>query len=521
MILKNIINFLRKRIFAKASFQFNYVYILDQVGSIVYKQLYVNKFQECVSADLHACYSLPKKRAKEIAKELVKVYGIEMTATSETFNEILEKNAVLMNEEGKDEFKNGCKLFGLYSVAFEYYIPLFTLLFAKVYNLILKKPVGSVKISVQRRMTTEELYDKLKTLPDKAALILLENLSCTTSCFDHLNKSWRKNNKKEFVNIIHSNEVDISKISRDCYYLQFISTSFYFILNFQKEFKDGRINKINIFNMLSFFKETMDDFEIDIPYIKEAAEYTISDDDNLDSLFLKSQNLIGILQGILKDFLKIGRLCEFSAKEQMLIDRIVGKNQYINNLYNETLRELEQEEGLTCLEDMSKMNNDKEFTLADNYFELECNPDDRVSVDAFCPLINTQGVETFEKFINDIAQEGYIDNDIITKESFAYRLTGICKPENLLDQIEWKKEKDPNSHCLFCIIKYFYQGNGRKGIKHPTLPQGRYERMQIFFSCKSSSNYSEDARRITPEFEKQLNSWYPGIAPNLKRNENK
>lgn len=171
---------------------------------------------------------------------------------------------------------------------------------------------------------------------------------------------------------------------------------------------------------------------------------------------------------------------EFNLTEQNIIEKIVKQPKYINRYNRIYSKYLKMKQTESIPDNKKNASPNKEFTLPDNYFELECNLDDRVSVDAFCPLIKTLGVGTFKEFINDIAQEGYIDNDIITKESFAYRLTGIYKPENLLEQIEWKKEKDPNSHCLFCIVKYFYQGNGRKGPKHPTLPQGRYERMANF-----------------------------------------
>ncbi len=91
----------------------------------------------------------------------------------------------------------------------------------------------------------------------------------------------------------------------------------------------------------------------------------------------------------------------------------------------------------------------------------------------------------FKDFIEYVAEHGYIENNLETKASFAYRLTGILRPDNLLERIEWKKEKDRNSRCLYYLIKFFYSGNGRKDIGSSAFPNSKYERMKHFFICKT------------------------------------
>lgn len=359
-------------------------------------------------------------------------------------------------------------------------------------------------------ITVTEVYDMLKSLPLNNVSYLFQKTEISQLDYEKLLDSFTTNNKNAFTEIICRNEYAINILKR-----------FYYNYKFKYQFVKGRKHCSN--KSRKRLREAFDELHLDQGESKEIKNFI---EYGREMAVAPTKAPLPPLLEILKTFEQ--RLLsylyykdEFNLTEQNIIEKIVKQPKYINRYNRIYSKYLKMKQTESIPDNKKNASPNKEFTLPDNYFELECNLDDRVSVDAFCPLIKTLGVGTFKEFINDIAQEGYIDNDIITKESFAYRLTGICKPENLLEQIEWKKEKDPNSHCLFCIVKYFYQGNGRKGPKHPTLPQGRYERMQIFFNCKSSSNYSEDAKRITPKFENQLNSWYPGITPNLTENENK
>lgn len=85
-------------------------------------------------------------------------------------------------------------------------------------------------------------------------------------------------------------------------------------------------------------------------------------------------------------------------------------------------------------------NNNEDFFLDKDYFNQQPVPDQNAY---FCKLkecVKAGGETKFMEFINWLAKEGYIENTPETKATFAFRLTGICPPENLVEKIEWKKE---------------------------------------------------------------------------------
>lgn len=77
------------------------------------------------------------------------------------------------------------------------------------------------------------------------------------------------------------------------------------------------------------------------------------------------------------------------------------------------------------------MEKDPLFILPGDYFEQTPDINERICIDDIKEIIKKQGVQKFQKFIDYIAEQKYIGNDIRNKESFAYRLTGRCKPDNL------------------------------------------------------------------------------------------
>lgn len=52
------------------------------------------------------------------------------------------------------------------------------------------------------------------------------------------------------------------------------------------------------------------------------------------------------------------------------------------------------------------------------------------------------------KLINYFAEKGYIDNDINTKRTLAFRLTGMNKPDYLIEKIIWHDKPNPLCYCV-------------------------------------------------------------------------
>lgn len=123
----------------------------------------------------------------------------------------------------------------------------------------------------------------------------------------------------------------------------------------------------------------------------------------------------------------------FIPKEWEIINRII-KNPRYADVYDEIFKP--QIEEATEFLDFPKTDSEdnicKEFKLPDNYFDLQSNANDRICMDDIKTCVINLGTEAFKEFINYIAEQEYIENNIQTKESFAYRLTGRHKPDNLL-----------------------------------------------------------------------------------------
>ena len=224
---------------------------------------------------------------------------------------------------------------------------------------------------------------------------------------------------------------------------------------------------------------------------------------------------------------KIIKLVELESGKKL----VMPDNYPISNVFPETM-EMKKEspdgkKGVTELgvyysqreKDINSLtqqsNNDKDrensfFILPDDYFEQLSDSCERICIDDIKEIIKKQGVQKFYEFIDYIAEQEYIENDIQTKKSFAYRLTGRHKPDNLLKKIEWNTDKDSGSYRLYYIVKQFYWGNGRKGIrKGNNVPTGKYHRIKLFFICdKYTGDPSTYANKAPQDFKTKLEEFF-------------
>lgn len=223
------------------------------------------------------------------------------------------------------------------------------------------------------------------------------------------------------------------------------------------------------------------------------------------SIELSCEANMNILKEAYKICITYMELDEFTPKEKVILNRILKNPRYLD-FYNELLDELKHEKTLIdselVLQMASEGSNGKAFTLPGDYFESESNMNDRLCTADVKTVIKQQGVDVFKEFINYIANEGYIENNAQTKRSFAYRLTGRCRPDDLVERIEWKTDKDPKSYCLYCIVRYFYsKSNGRMGKqKGSNMVTSKYKRMLLFFIC-IEQDYSSDYCKYADDSE--------------------
>lgn len=199
-----------------------------------------------------------------------------------------------------------------------------------------------------------------------------------------------------------------------------------------------------------------------------------------------------------------------NSKEWEILNRVVENpiykidtNALSKSLYDETGDSPE------TLDSDDAHDNNNVFTLPDDYFNQAEDPEGRISLGDIRSIIKDKGTENFKNFIDYLASEGHIKNNLQTKNSLAYRLTGRMKPNNLLDKIKW--EKDFNFLKLYYIVKVFYDDNGRIGMNrnNKTRQTSRYKRMEDFLDfIPVSQNPSSRAESVAEEFKKKMEEFF-------------
>ena len=354
---------------------------------------------------------------------------------------------------------------------------------------------NNTRLSVDYRMTSDDLYRRLKTYPEERALPLLQMLSCSSSAFDSLVAGLRNNDEAMFVETVRANDCDLRPISSVCHVQDLLVSLLQmcrFIIN-NLQFSQDKKTQEEIYDLLYC---QLKDIEISFPQDEEYAEMQ----QKIIRQELEIWELLEYLDQVTRTILSMLER-EFTPKELKMIDNIIqvplveGIHSLLNDLRQASLSDKPVETESTD----SGSDANQEFTLPDDYFELPSNEDDCISVDDIHPLVKERGVTVFKDFI---------ENNLETKASFAYRLTGILRPDNLLERIEWKKDKDRNSRCLYYLIKYFYSGNGRKDIGSSALPNGKYERMKRFFICKTDIPNPSSYAIGSSAFRKKLKEFF-------------
>lgn len=380
---------------------------------------------------------------------------------------------------------------------------------------------------IAHTITVSEIYDILKSYPQEHGLRLLQQLSISPLAYELLIDSFINNSKEGFISTIYKYNCDISKLKNFCLNHNPLSNRF---LRKNKEY--SALERLILEYLLDFsvlqhrlhigsFTEHTRKLNIDTQ-VQSGRSYFGKF--NL-KLIRKELHFLFIFYFIHKE--------EFNLIEQKIVEEIIKQPKYFyfyKRAHNCYKKYYKQESKYLPIKNMkiektdSKQNKDnKGLRLPDNYFELQRNVNDCISTDDIRDTIKLQGVRTFEAFVDYIAAEGYIAEDIRIKESFAYRLTGRYKPKELIEKIEWgwaenqskssnenkHRNKEEDAHCLYYIVRHFYSGNGRKGIANSDLPTSRYERTKKFFIVYGVvSNPTSYATKAKPNFKNEISKFF-------------
>ena len=365
-------------------------------------------------------------------------------------------------------------------------------------------------LSVDYRMTSDDLYRRLKTYPEERALLLLQMLPCSSSAFDSLVAGLRNNDEEMFVETVRANDCNLRPISSVCH-VQDLLVSLLQMCRFiisNSQFCQDKKTQEEVYDLLFC---QLKDIEVSFPQDEEYAEMQ-------QKIKRKELEIWELLEFIDQETQTILSMLEreFTPRELNMIDDIIQSSfvEGIHGLLNDLRQASLSDKPVETESTDSDSDANQEFTLPDDYFESEPNVNDRLCTADVKTVIKQQGVEVFKEFINYIANEGYIENNAQTKRSFAYRLTGRCRPDDLIERIEWKTDKDPQSYCLYCIMRYFYlRSNGRMGKqKDSNMVTSKYGRMVLFFICKEQKHENDYCKYadhpVTEKFASYMKSLF-------------
>ena len=140
------------------------------------------------------------------------------------------------------------------------------------------------------------------------------------------------------------------------------------------------------------------------------------------------------------------------------------------------------------------------FALPEDYFNSKCAADDTEHLYLKHP-VESKGVEVFTKFINYVAERGYIENSPSVKRLFAYRLSGYYRPEGDLSPIVWNG-KNGKSYELIYIIRYL-------------CDVASYKKMRLFFEGPEWVKEKDSGYALSADyrFKLKMSEFFPGICP--------
>ena len=140
------------------------------------------------------------------------------------------------------------------------------------------------------------------------------------------------------------------------------------------------------------------------------------------------------------------------------------------------------------------------FFLPDDFFSLKCVANDPEHL-YLKPPVKTKGVETFNEFVNYVAEKGYIENSPSAKRLFVYRLSGRLRPEGDLPPIVWNG-KNGKSYELIYIIRYL-------------CDVASYKKMRRFFEGPEwvKDKDSSYAKAADSRFKLKMSEFYPDTCP--------
>ena len=454
-------------------------------------------------------YSLDKQRAEDVANEIVQKIYVELNTDNQLVSKILQEHGVDKASIERSRRDNVViySLLLISSFSAGYIMPVMFILSEIEKNNIINVVRYIDRTFVSCRMRTEKIFEVLISVPIDLALEVIKKIDCTAEAFDALYNCIEKHNKDEFIATIYENKIKIIDIStectliKECFQLYSVSHEIvkYAINEKIQEFPFDAV--VRSIKRESVLLPELEKERCLNPFIFDEVEEELSNGTN-ELPIVQSCKLLKKKLDLFDQYYN----SVINSKEREILNRVVKDPKFValfNSLKDETA------DSPDTLDSDDADDNNNVFTLPDDYFNQPEDPEGRISLGDIRSIIKDKGAENFKNFIDYLASEGHIKNNLQTKNSLAYRLTGRMKPNNLLDKIKW--EKDFNFLKLYYIVKVFYDDNGRIGMNrnNKTRQTSRYKRMEDFLDfIPVSQNPSSRAESVADEFKKKMEEFF-------------
>lgn len=161
---------------------------------------------------------------------------------------------------------------------------------------------------------------------------------------------------------------------------------------------------------------------------------------------------------------------KLSKEEQECINEVLNRNEDFQDVIKLAERYVNWKKTEEYIEEV-------DFVIPDDFFSdkkyiTESKEDEYIFSIYLSPTNdnNKKKIQALQTFINNIAENGYIEDNFNTKATFLYRITGRKLPNTKPEVIKWKDEME-NNNCFCFLVKNFEhdflnqsKGNTRKGL---------------------------------------------------------
>ena len=325
----------------------------------------------------------------------------------------------------------------------------------------------------------EEIFHALRSLEPYSAEEFIRTIDTDSATLHRLQQCYTNDDEHAFVSIINTGQCGLRAISFLCS-LVWLRVSF----SSDKTYED-------VFNTLHALARTnTDDMDGDSQKMLRSAERTadevlkiIRNEEDGDSQkyyisqYENAQTVFGWLRGLYVDNVKV-----FKPRERRIIEDILSRPE-------------------AKVQAASAMDGG-DFHLPSDYFSLK---NDSAYTDDYFTLryeVVMAGPDKFTELINYLSDHGYIDNNKLVKQMFAYRFSAKMRPERIVP-IEWHG-RNGKSYELIYLIKCLTE-------------RADYRKMRRFFFGPQwvKDRDSSYAKNANYEFKLFLCRLYPMIADQL------